>query len=69
MGLDHLSYSSISTWLMCPRSWKYRYLDRVPVPTSPALMFGSAFHNTVEEYLRMDRQQFEVQPHHLWSNE
>ena len=51
MELNHLSYSSISTWLMCPRSWRFRYLDKVPVPTAPALIFGSAFHNTVEEYL------------------
>jgi len=49
--LDHLSYSSISTWLMCPRSWKFRYLDKVQAPTSPALVFGSAFHNVIGAYL------------------
>lgn len=51
MQLDHLSYSSISTWLLCPRSWKYRYLEKIQVPTSPALVFGSAFHNCVEAYI------------------
>ena len=50
--IDHLSYSSISTYQLCPRSWRYRYLDKVEAPTSPALVFGSAFHNTVEAYLR-----------------
>jgi len=46
--LDHLSYSSISTYQLCPRSWKYRYIDKPRVPTSPALVFGSAFHDAIE---------------------
>ena len=50
--LTHLSYSSISTWLMCPRSWRYRYVDKVPAPKSPALVFGSAFHDAVEAHVR-----------------
>jgi len=50
--LDHLSYSSISTYQMCPRSWKFRYVDKVPVKTSTALVFGSAFHDAIEDYLR-----------------
>ena len=48
---DHLSYSSISTWLMCPRSWKFRYVEKQPAPTSTALIFGSAFHKTIEAFL------------------
>jgi len=51
MELDHLSYSSISMWLTCPRSWKYKYIEKIPTPTSPALVFGSAVHDTVEEYV------------------
>lgn len=51
MEIDHLSYSSISTWLMCPRSFKYKYVEKIPTPTSPALIFGSAVHDTVEEYI------------------
>lgn len=49
--IDHLSYSSVNTYLLCPRSWKFRYLDKLAAPTSPALIFGSAFHNAVENYL------------------
>lgn len=49
--IEHLSYSSISTWLMCPRSWKFRYIEKIPVPTSPALIFGSAVHAVVEAYV------------------
>jgi hypothetical protein len=49
--LDHLSYSSISTYLMCPRAWRYRYIDQVTVPTGTALVFGKAFHETVEAHV------------------
>jgi len=50
--IDHLSYSSISNYLMCARSWKFHYLDKVQTPTAPALVFGSAFHNTLEGHIR-----------------
>ncbi len=50
--LDHLSYSSISSWLMCPRAWRYYRVDKVPAKTGPALVFGSAFHNAVEDRIR-----------------
>jgi len=52
MNLDHLSYSSISSYLMCPRAWRFHYIEQVPAPTSPALVFGSAFHATVEEHVK-----------------
>lgn len=47
--IEHLSYSSISSYLTCSRAWKYHYIDKLPEPVSPALMFGSAFHDTLEE--------------------
>ncbi len=49
--LDHLSYSSISTYQLCPRSWRYRYLDRIKTPTASALALGSAVHGTVEQMI------------------
>lgn len=49
--IEHLSYSSISTYLSCPAYWRRRYLDKMPTATSIALVFGSAWHNTVEDYL------------------
>jgi len=49
--LEHLSYSSISSYLLCPRAWRFHYLDQIETPTSPALIFGSAFHETVEDWL------------------
>lgn len=50
-SLDHLSYSSISSYLMCPRAWRYHYIDKIETPRSAALVFGSAFHDTIESYL------------------
>ena len=50
--IEHLSYSSISTYLLCPRSWRYRYIDKVETPSSPALVFGSAFHDALEAYIK-----------------
>jgi len=49
--IDHLSYSSINTYHLCPNAWKKRYIDKVRTPTATALVFGSAFHATVEAYI------------------
>ena len=49
--INHLSYSSISSYLMCAAAWKFHYIDKIQTPTSPALVFGSAFHNTIEQWL------------------
>lgn len=51
-GVSNLSYSSVSAYLTCGRYWKYRYLDHIPATVAPALVFGTAFHNTVETYIR-----------------
>lgn len=46
--IDHLSYSSISTFLECPENWRRKYILKEPTKSSPALVFGSAFHGSVE---------------------
>lgn len=53
MEIDHLSYSSISTYQRCPRKWKFRYIEKIPTIASEALAFGGAFHNTIEQYLKV----------------
>lgn len=56
LNIDHLSYSSISTWQMCGASWKFRYIEKPPqVLTSTNLVFGSAFHGAIETFL-VDRE-------------
>ena len=49
--IDHLSYSSISSYLMCAAAWKFHYIDKIQTPTPTALVFGSAFHNAIEGWL------------------
>lgn len=49
--IEHLSYSSISSYLMCGRAWRYHYLDKVPAPSSGAQVFGNAAHRTIESYI------------------
>lgn len=48
MDIEHLSFSSISNYLYCPKAWKFKYLDKIPTRTTAALLFGSAWHATVE---------------------
>lgn len=49
--LEHLSYSSIMTYLDCPAAWRRKYIAKEPTSSTPALVFGSAFHSAIEEYL------------------
>jgi len=58
--IQHLSYSSISAYLNCPRSWRYKYLEQIPTIASPELVFGSAIHNTIESYITSDRTKLPV---------
>ena len=49
--LDHLSYSSISSYLTCGKAWKYKYLDKLPTRPSTTLILGSVVHDTMEEMI------------------
>lgn len=49
--INHLSYSSISAYHLCPSAWKRRYIDKVQTPTATALVFGGAFHDTIEAFI------------------
>jgi hypothetical protein len=49
--LEHLSYSSISTYQLCAKSWWWRYVSKPDVATSTSLLFGSAFHSAVESLI------------------
>lgn len=49
--IEYLSYSSINLFLTCSEAWRRKYIEREPQPTTPALLFGSALHNTIEEYI------------------
>jgi putative RecB family exonuclease len=49
--IEYLSYSSINLFLTCGEAWKRKYLLKEPQSSSPALVFGSALHNTIEGYI------------------
>ncbi len=51
MELEHLSYSSISSYLACARNWALKYVDKEPTYGSADLTIGTAVHGTIEGYL------------------
>ena len=51
LNIDHLSYSSVSSFLTCGKAWKYRYIDKVQADPSPNLIIGSCVHDTVEKVI------------------
>lgn len=52
MNIQTLSHSSMLLYRECPRKWRFRYLDKLSAPKSPALVFGSAVHNTLGAYFK-----------------
>ena len=47
-----ISYSQWAIYSKCPRQWKLSYIDKLSVFThSVATCFGTAFHETLQEYL------------------
>ena len=48
----HISYSQLFTYLSCKRKWELQYLRNV-APYEPSIhaVFGSAFHETLQNYL------------------
>lgn len=65
--LDHLSYSSVTTYLECRAKWKFRYVDRLTVPATAALAFGSALHDAIEAVLRGRMAGESIDPQAAWS--
>lgn len=48
----HISYSAISTYQKCPRAWQLLYRDKiVSFQQNIHLVFGSAMHETIQEWL------------------
>jgi putative RecB family exonuclease len=44
------SYSSISTYELCPLKWRFQYEERLPTSTSPALAFGDSLHRALHRF-------------------
>lgn len=47
LPIDHLSHSSITTYLGCPEKWRRRYLDLEYEPSNPKMIVGRAVGRSV----------------------
>lgn len=50
--IDHLSFSSIKTFLDCALKWKYTYIDKYPVEPTPPILIGKIIHEAVAEHFK-----------------
>jgi hypothetical protein len=64
--VDHMSYSALTCYNACARSYRYRYVDMVQTPVSSNLVFGSAFHDAVETLLLLVANAEEFDPLECW---
>ena len=51
-NLTSWSISRYHTWKTCPASAKYKFIEKLPEPTSPAMERGSDIHKLAEDYLK-----------------
>jgi len=49
--LKHLSYSSINSYLICHRGWRFKYIDEESALKSTNQVFGSVFHKAIENHI------------------
>lgn len=48
------SYSRWSLWKKCPRQYKYKHVDKMYEPTSPAMLKGRETHTALEKYVKQE---------------
>jgi len=54
---SHLSFSRIRKYISCPLSFRFTYVDKIPVTFVPSsLVFGSAMHSAIAEFFQMHLQ-------------
>lgn len=49
----NISYTQLSLWSECPHKWKLMYIDKMKQPPSIHLSFGTAMHETLQEYMEL----------------
>jgi DNA helicase-2/ATP-dependent DNA helicase PcrA len=50
LPITYLSFSQIETFNTCPLQYRYRYIQRIPVPPSSAQSFGESMHKTLRDF-------------------
>ena len=49
----NISYTQFSLWSECPHKWKLQYIDKIKQPPNIYFSFGTAMHETLQEYLEL----------------
>ena len=49
----NISYTQLSAWSECPHKWKMMYIEKMKQPPSIHLSFGTAMHETLQEYMEL----------------
>ena len=49
----NISYTQLSAWMECPHRWKLMFIDKMKQPPSFHLSFGTAMHETLQEYMEL----------------
>ena len=49
----NISCTQLSAWMECPHRWKQMYIDKIKQPPSIHLSFGTAMHETLQEYMEL----------------
>ena len=53
-GVAKISYSQYTMWANCPKQWKLTYMDgHKDFDPSIHLVFGTAMHETLQEWLQV----------------
>ena len=50
LPITYLSFSQIETFNTCPLQYRYRYLQRIPIPPTAAQSFGDSIHKTLKGF-------------------
>jgi len=53
--VNYLSFSQVNTFKTCPRQYRFRYLQRIPVLPSAAASFGNTMHQVLRDFYQMVR--------------
>jgi DNA helicase-2/ATP-dependent DNA helicase PcrA len=56
LPINYLSYSQIDIFNTCPLQYRYRYLQRIPVPPSAAQSFGDAIHKALFSFYKIAKE-------------
>ncbi len=51
--ISYVWYTHIESFKRCPLQYKYRYVIKIPVPTSAALSFGDIMHRSMQEFYKL----------------